>query len=120
QQETEYPRELRGPRERVGHLQQPETADRLLIPRPLPGLSRRFSVRRALVIAAAAVFVIALLARAMTYTVRFTETGVLTTFGKAGDEAIKKDPGLYFKWPDPIQSVTKYDTRTRFLQTQLE
>jgi membrane protease subunit HflC len=78
-------------------------------------------VRRALIIAAAAVFVIALLARAMTYTVRFTENGVLTTFGRADpDSSIKKDPGLYFKWPDPIQSVTKYDTRARFLQTKLE
>src|SRR5690242_2525942 len=56
----------------------------------------------------------------MAYTVRFTETAVLTTFGKADDQAIKKNPGLYFKWPDPIQSVTKYDTRARFLQTQSE
>jgi modulator of FtsH protease HflC len=77
-------------------------------------------VRRPLIIAAAAVFAIALLARAMAYTVRFTETGVLTTFGKADENAIKKEPGLYFKWPDPIQSVTKYDTRARFLQTQSE
>jgi membrane protease subunit HflC len=77
-------------------------------------------VRRALIIAAAAVFVIALLARAMTYTVRFTENAVLTTFGRAGEDAIKKEAGLYLKWPDPIQSVTKYDTRARFLQAKLE
>jgi membrane protease subunit HflC len=77
-------------------------------------------VRRALIIAAAAVFVVALLARAMTYTVRFTEKAVLTTFGKAGPEGIKDQPGLKLKWPDPIQSVTKYDTRQRFLQTQSE
>ncbi len=54
----------------------------------------------------------------MTYTVRFTEAAVLTTFGSAGADAEKKDPGLKFKWPDPIQSVTKYDTRARFLQTR--
>src|SRR5688500_4082532 len=56
----------------------------------------------------------------MTYTVRFTENAVLTTFGKAGENAQKTQPGLKFKWPDPIQSVTKYDTRSGFRQTQSE
>ena len=72
--------------------------------------------RAAIIIVVAAVVALALLSRAMTYTVRFTENAVLTTFGKAGENAIKKDAGLYFKWPDPIQSVTKYDTRARFLK----
>ncbi len=76
--------------------------------------------RAVIIIVVAAVVALALLSRAMTYTVRFTENAVLTTFGKAGEDAIKKDAGLYFKWPDPIQSVTKYDTRARFLQAMSE
>jgi len=76
--------------------------------------------RPAIIIVVAVIFALALLSRAMTYTVRFTEQAVLTTFGKAGDGAIKKDAGLYFKWPDPIQSVTKYDTRARFLSAKSE
>lgn len=77
-------------------------------------------MRRAVILAVALVFAIAFLARAMTYTVRFSEKAVLTTFGKAGPESVKPDPGLMFKWPDPIQSVTKYDTRSRFLQAQAQ
>ena len=79
-------------------------------------------MRRPIILVIALVFALALLARAVTYTVRFSEAGVLTTFGKAAhqDTASAAEPGLKFKWPDPIQSVTKYDTRTRFLQTKAE
>jgi modulator of FtsH protease HflC len=77
-------------------------------------------VRRTIIFTVTIIFAVALLARAMTYTVRFTETAVLTTFGSAGADAVKRDPGLKFKWPDPVQSVTKYDTRSRFLQTRSE
>jgi modulator of FtsH protease HflC len=73
---------------------------------------------RAIILIVGAVFALAMLSRAMTYTVRFTEAAVLTTFGRAGEGAEKVQPGLKFKWPDPIQTVTKYDTRARFLQTQ--
>lgn len=55
---------------------------------------------------------------AMTYTVRFTESAVLTTFGSAGEDAIKSSPGLYLKLPYPFQNVTKYDTRARLIQTR--
>jgi modulator of FtsH protease HflC len=74
-------------------------------------------VRRTIIFAITLVFAVALLARAMTYSVRFTETAVLTTFGSAGEGAVQQEPGLKFKWPDPVQSVTKYDTRSRFVQT---
>lgn len=66
------------------------------------------------------VFVLILAAFMCTYTVRFTETAVLTTFGKAGSSAIKSEPGLYFKVPYPIQNFVKYDTRVRFLQARSE
>lgn len=63
---------------------------------------------------------VAILSFMVTYTVRFTENAVITTFGKAGEDAIKAEPGLYFKLPYPIQSVTKYDTRARFLEARPE
>ena len=53
-------------------------------------------------------------------TVRFTERAVVTTFGKAGESSVKTEPGLGFKWPYPIQSVTKYDTRQRYSETRSE
>ena len=78
-------------------------------------------MRRTIIFAVTIVFALALLARAVTYTVRFTEAAVLTTFGKSAAESGKSiSPGLHFKWPDPVQSVTKYDTRKRFVQTRSE
>lgn len=54
------------------------------------------------------------------FTVRFTEAAVVTTFGKASQGAVKRDAGLYFKWPYPIQSYTKYDIRGRQLELKIE
>ncbi len=59
-----------------------------------------------------------------TYSVRFTEVAVVTTFGRAGEAAIRNvegdESGIFLKWPYPVQSVTKYDTRVRVLQTRSE
>jgi membrane protease subunit HflC len=76
-------------------------------------------VRRAIIFTVAIVFGVALLSRTMTFTVRFTEAAVLTTFGKAAENVIK-EPGLKFKWPVPVQSVTKYDTRVRIVEVKVE
>lgn len=54
------------------------------------------------------------------YTVRFTETAVKTTFGSANENSIITEPGLHWKVPYPIQSVTKYDKRIRIVQTRSE
>ncbi len=78
-------------------------------------------LRRTIIYAVAVIFAVALLSRMAAYTVRFTEAAVLTTFGKADPESsVKRTPGLYLKWPQPIQSVTKYDTRARFVESRLE
>jgi modulator of FtsH protease HflC len=78
-------------------------------------------LRRTIIYAVAVIFAVALLSRMAAYTVRFTEAAVLTTFGKADPESsVKRAPGLYLKWPQPIQSVTKYDTRARFVESRLE
>ncbi len=74
----------------------------------------------------ARIFVIAalcvgfLLSFSIFYKVRFTEAAVVTLFGKATEDDVRRDPGLGIKWPYPIQSVTKYDTRTRILPVRLE
>ncbi len=76
-------------------------------------------MQRTLWIVLSVLFVVVLLSFTVTYTVRFTEKAVLTTFGKAADgTAIKDDPGLHFKLPFPIQAVTTYDTRLRFTQSR--
>lgn len=54
------------------------------------------------------------------FTVRFTEAAVVTTFGQASAGSVVTEPGLRFKWPSPIQSTTVYDTRARFLQARNE
>lgn len=77
-------------------------------------------MRRTLIIMIAIVFLAILLAYTATFSVRFTESGVLTTFGRATEADVKRDAGLYFKWPYPIQSVTKYDTRIRVTPAKLE
>lgn len=78
-------------------------------------------MRRVLIIAVAVAFGLVLLSMTSMYTIRFTQAGVLTTFGKAAPESsVKREPGLYFKWPEPIQSITTYDTRARFHQSLLE
>jgi membrane protease subunit HflC len=77
-------------------------------------------VRKTLILILATLFVLALLSFTMFYTVRFTEAAVLTTFGKAGENAVKHEAGINFKLPYPIQSVTTYDTRLRVLPMKLE
>jgi membrane protease subunit HflC len=64
--------------------------------------------------------VLGILAFMTTYTVRFTEKAVLTTFGRVSEGSVKTEPGMGFKWPYPIQSVIKYDTRLRFVETRSE
>lgn len=77
-------------------------------------------MRRALTYFLTAVFLIALLSFTISYTVRFTDVAVVTTFGRADTTDVRNDPGLYFKMPYPIQSVTIYDKRMRILTNKFE
>lgn len=62
------------------------------------------------------IFLAALLLLYMvTYTVRFTDIAVVRTFGKIS--TIKTAPGLNWKWPAPIQTVTAYDNRLQVTTT---
>ena len=65
-------------------------------------------------------FVLIIVLFSASFTVRFTETAVKTTFGSANEDSIITEPGLKIKWPYPIQSVTKYDKRMRIVQTRSE
>ena len=71
-----------------------------------------------LILASAVVLIVAVFM--LTFTVRFTEVGVVTTFGKADADSIVTTSGLKIRWPYPIQNVTLYDTRSRFIRAQNE
>ncbi len=52
------------------------------------------------------------------FQVRQTEVAVVTTFGKATRPIT--EPGLYFKWPWPVQKVTKLDRRLQSSEGKFE
>lgn len=56
-----------------------------------------------------AILVVIFLLLLFTFQVRKTEIAVVTTFGKPVRNI--NEPGLYFKWPWPIQLVYKFDNR---------
>ncbi|MBN2313264.1 MAG: protease modulator HflC [Sedimentisphaerales bacterium] len=56
----------------------------------------------------------------VSFQVRETESCLVTTFGKATAEDEITEPGLYFKWPFPIQQVHKFDSRMRVFETESE
>ncbi len=68
----------------------------------------------------AVLFALVILLFTCTFKVRFNEQAIVTTFGNAGDNSNVTSAGLHFKWPYPIQSVRKFDTRTRVLETRIE
>lgn len=50
----------------------------------------------------------------VTFQVRETESAFVTRFGRPVREITK--PGLYVKWPTPIEQVNKFDSRLRVLE----
>lgn len=59
--------------------------------------------------AVAAIIVVILLLFLVGFQVRLNQAAIVFTFGQAGEPIIQ--PGLYWKWPYPIQTVINYDTR---------
>ncbi len=51
------------------------------------------------------------------FQVRETELALVTTFGKPTRQI--NEPGLYFKWPPPVEWVQKFDSRLRVLEAEL-
>jgi membrane protease subunit HflC len=70
-------------------------------------------------IIAAIVLAVVLLAYMCTFQVRFTEVAIEKTWGQPDKEALT-EPGLYFKWPKPIQTTVVYDKRARILEDRTE
>lgn len=70
-------------------------------------------------IIAAAFLGVVLLAYMCTFQVRFTEVAIRKTWGQPAKDPIV-EPGLYFKWPRPVQSVVKYDKRIQILEDRTE
>ncbi len=56
----------------------------------------------------------------ITFQVRFSEVGVVRTFGQIGERGVLTEPGLYWKWPWPIQKVDTYDARIQTSTTMGE
>lgn len=54
-----------------------------------------------------------------TFQVRQTEVVVLTTFDRPAEKPIDQ-PGLYFKWPFPIQNVYRFDKRIHHFEDSFE
>ncbi|HMP81310.1 MAG TPA: protease modulator HflC [Verrucomicrobiota bacterium] len=58
------------------------------------------------------------------FQVRETEVALVTTFGKPtrtiNADPDKPEPGLYVKWPWPVQKVQKFDKRTQNLDGKFE
>jgi membrane protease subunit HflC len=61
---------------------------------------------------------------ATSFVVRFDQTAVVTTFGRADEADVRnrdgQSAGFYFKWPWPIQQVRFFDTRLRLIEDRLE
>jgi modulator of FtsH protease HflC len=53
-----------------------------------------------------------------TFQVRQSEVALVLTFGKPGAAPIT-EPGLYFKWPWPIQRVYRFDNRVQNFEDKL-
>jgi len=65
--------------------------------------------RNSLIVVVGALLVIIFAFWLCAFQVRTTEVAVVTTFGKATHPI--NEPGLYFKWPPPIQRVYRFDQR---------
>ena len=65
------------------------------------------------------VIAVVLLLYLFSFQVRENERAVVTTFGKPKEPGIT-EPGLYWKWPFPLQRVYKFDARLRIFENQPE
>jgi membrane protease subunit HflC len=74
---------------------------------------------RTVQIVVALVLLVVVLLFMTTYTVRFTQTAVVTTFGSATEASVVREPGLGFKLP-VVQQVDTYDTRSRVVEARSE
>jgi membrane protease subunit HflC len=65
----------------------------------------------------AVLLVAALVAYAVTFQVRFSEVAVRVKLGKADESSVVREPGIYFRWPWPIETIERYDRRLQTTDT---
>jgi membrane protease subunit HflC len=58
--------------------------------------------------------VLVLILCSVSFQVRETESALITRFGEVSRTTA--EPGFYWKWPKPIESVIKFDSRSRLLK----
>jgi membrane protease subunit HflC len=66
----------------------------------------------------AGIILVILVLYLVAFQVRLNEQVVLTTFGKP--VLVLSKPGLYWKWPWPIQSLYRFDSRLKVLDSKFE
>ncbi len=76
-------------------------------------------MNRAIAIVVCAIVVVLLVVFGITYTVRFNEVAVRTTFGKTSTASVVSEPGVHFQYPLFMDRVHKYDTRVQLAETPL-
>ena len=76
-------------------------------------------MNKAFAIVVGVLLLIALVLFSTTYTVRFNEVAVRTTFGKTSTASVQSRPGIHFRYPLFADRVTKYDTRLQLNETSL-
>lgn len=74
--------------------------------------------QRVITIAAGVLIALILIFYLTSFQVRITDKAVVTTFGRP-IKTISK-PGLYWKWPWPIQRVYKFDSRLQIFEGRFE
>jgi membrane protease subunit HflC len=75
--------------------------------------------RNALTLVVGIILLIIFFLLLFTFQVRQTEVVLVTTFAKPSAEPITQ-PGLYFKWPMPIQKVYRFDKRVHSLEDEFD
>jgi modulator of FtsH protease HflC len=75
--------------------------------------------RNALTLVVGVILLVIFFLLLFTFQVRQTEVVVLTTFAKPSAQPIE-EPGLYFKWPLPIQKVYRFDKRVHNFEDEFD
>ena len=70
-------------------------------------------------IAVALIIVGVLLVFLVSFQVRISEHALVRTFGETRKGGVITEPGLYFRWPYPIQTVVKFDTRMHVTEADI-
>ena len=76
-------------------------------------------MNKAFAVAVGILLLVLLILFSTTYTVRFHEVAVRTTFGKTSAASVQSEPGVHFRFPLFADRVEKYDTRVQLAETPL-